>query len=163
VSGTLQLDGGLEINVLNGFEPIAESLMPILHAEGGLSGTFASGWERVALGGGLYLDLVVDDYTASLFVGGVEGDFNRDGVVNAADYVAWRDALGSQGSALAADGDRDGSVGIADYAVWKSNFGELAQGNASATQVPCPSGLSQVVLLIGLMLPLRRWWFRLLI
>lgn len=158
VSGTMQLDGDLEINVLQGFVPVAESLMPILHADGGLSGTFADGWEQVILGGGLYLDLVVDENTASLLVGGVEGDFNLDGVVNAADYALWRDALGTEGAGLAADGNLDGIINAADQGVWKSNFGAIAEQSGAATQVPCPSGLAQVICLSGLMIGLRRWW-----
>jgi hypothetical protein len=40
----------------------------------------------------------------------VDGDFNGNGVVDAADYVVWRDNMG-------------GSRTQTDYSVWKSNFG----------------------------------------
>ncbi|MEM9186248.1 MAG: family 16 glycosylhydrolase [Planctomycetota bacterium] len=50
------------------------------------------------------------------------GDFNADGVVNAADYSAWRDTLGATGVALPADGNGDGAVTGLDYRVWRANF-----------------------------------------
>jgi hypothetical protein len=52
------------------------------------------------------------------------GDYARDGVVDAADYTAWRDSLGTMPSpGTGADGNGDGVVDERDYTVWKSNFG----------------------------------------
>jgi hypothetical protein len=52
------------------------------------------------------------------------GDYNRNGVVNAADYTVWRDARGQTVAPFAgADGNGDGLVNDADYALWKSNYG----------------------------------------
>ena len=51
-----------------------------------------------------------------------EGDYNYDGVVDAADYTVWRDNLGST-SALAADGSLNSLIDNADYFVWRNNFG----------------------------------------
>lgn len=56
---------------------------------------------------------------------GLEGDFNGDGVVNAADYTVWRDGLGSTFSA-------------ADLDVWRNNFGATTAATSS-TSVPEPS------------------------
>jgi hypothetical protein len=54
------------------------------------------------------------------------GDYNSDGVVDAADYTIWHDTLGST-SDLRANGDNTGaSTGLvdqADYQIWKSYFG----------------------------------------
>ena len=57
---------------------------------------------------------------------GAAGDYNRNGVVDAADYTVWRDQLDATGlTPLAgADGDGDGEVTAADYGVWKSHFGQ---------------------------------------
>jgi hypothetical protein len=54
------------------------------------------------------------------------GDCNRDGKVDAADYVVWRRMLGATGLAAysGADGDGDGDVDSDDLAVWKSHFGD---------------------------------------
>ncbi|MEO1498898.1 MAG: hypothetical protein AAFV43_17310, partial [Planctomycetota bacterium] len=63
----------------------------------------------------------------------VSGDYNRDGVVDLADYTVWRDELGSGGGVYAgADGTGDGSVTNSDYNVWDDYFGSTATvgGNA---------------------------------
>jgi hypothetical protein len=70
--------------------------------------------------------------------GGVEGDYNGDGVVNAADYVVWRKTFGQTGSGLAADGNSDDRVDDRDYNVWFRRFGSRAGAGASS-QVPEPA------------------------
>lgn len=60
-----------------------------------------------------------------------DGDFNRDGAVDAADYTTWRDGLGT---------DYD----LLDYDAWKGNFGATAAGTGSAltaANVPEPGGV----------------------
>jgi hypothetical protein len=52
------------------------------------------------------------------------GDYNIDGIVDAADYTSWRDQLGwSVTPGTGADGNGDGRVDQQDYEVWVSNFG----------------------------------------
>ncbi|MEX2169885.1 MAG: exo-alpha-sialidase [Pirellulales bacterium] len=70
-------------------------------------------------------------------LGSLPGDYNGDGQVDAADYTAWRDSLGSTTN-LAADGDGSGSVNQADYQLWKNQFGNQSASNAN-TSVPEPS------------------------
>jgi hypothetical protein len=69
----------------------------------------------------------------------LDGDFNSDGTVDAADYTVWRDGLG-------------GDYTAADYNLWKLHFGESNSGNASlvggAAAVPEPGTL--LVALAGL-------------
>lgn len=63
------------------------------------------------------------------------GDYNLNGVVDAADYVLWRKTLGQTGAGLAADGSGptvgtpNGVVDQADYAFWRSNFGAVGVPN----------------------------------
>lgn len=52
------------------------------------------------------------------------GDFNLDGVVDAADYIVWRNSVGQTGSGLLADANGDGVVNGADYTRWKADFGQ---------------------------------------
>jgi hypothetical protein len=62
------------------------------------------------------------------------GDYNGDGVVDAADYVTWRDNLGST-EQLAADGNGDGEVNAADYSVWKENFGRTLDDHGAGQAI----------------------------
>lgn len=71
------------------------------------------------------------------------GDFNYDGVVDAADYTVWRDNIGSN-SHLDADGDFDGVVGVPDYELWKSSYGSSGGGSSWTSEgatVPEPEAL----------------------
>lgn len=80
----------------------------------------------------------------------LEGDFNGDGLVDAADYSVWRDTLNQTGAGLAADGDRDGVVDADDYNLWAGAFGSAA-GEAPGTATPEPTALAAVAtLLLGL-------------
>lgn len=55
------------------------------------------------------------------------GDYNQNGVVDAADYTVWRDQLGSDVPAFqGADGNGDTLIDLEDYMVWKANFGRTA-------------------------------------
>ena len=61
------------------------------------------------------------------------GDYNFDGVVDAADYTVWRDRMGSVGVTpySGADGDGNGVVDAADFGVWRDHFGETGVGAGS--------------------------------
>jgi Glycoside Hydrolase Family 113 len=73
------------------------------------------------------------------------GDYNRDGVVDAADYTTWRNSLGSfVASYNAADGDGSGLVDAGDYDVWKANFGATL-GGGSVASVPEPGSIGLVL------------------
>jgi hypothetical protein len=65
------------------------------------------------------------------------GDFNNDGVVDAADYVMWR---------------KEPSVG--DYADWVQQFGEVIPPGAGGTAVPEP-GAAALLALVLLLAPNR--------
>jgi endoglucanase len=69
------------------------------------------------------------------------GDFNFDGMVDAADYTVWRDAVGKVGAGNDADSNIDGRVDELDYAVWKTNFGDSLAGRGSAASVPEPAAM----------------------
>lgn len=60
------------------------------------------------------------------------GDYNGNGVVDAADYVVWRKNLGSGTSLL---NDDTPGVGQDDYTRWRTHFGQIA-GSGLAAGVP---------------------------
>jgi hypothetical protein len=52
------------------------------------------------------------------------GDYNHDGMVDAADSTVWRNAMGAAVEpGTGADGNGDGVIDDDDYEVWKHNFG----------------------------------------
>jgi probable HAF family extracellular repeat protein len=71
----------------------------------------------------------------------VAGDYNNDGIVDAADYTIWRDTLGST-TDLRANGDNIGaSAGVidhADYNVCKTNFGAHSGAGATGNSASLP-------------------------
>ncbi len=89
------------------------------------------------------------------YVAAVLPDFNGNGVVDAADYVVWRNNNGLTGGATLSQGDAngDGNVNSADYSLWRANFGLTAgsgSGSLAAAGVPEPScGVLAFVLLAG--------------
>ena len=75
------------------------------------------------------------------------GDYNEDGVVDAADYTVWRDTFLSSDD-LRADGNGDGFIGNADYDIWVANFGATI-GASQATAIPEPHSLAMLVLAVS--------------
>ena len=57
----------------------------------------------------------------------VMGDYNHNGIVDAADFVLWRKTLGTTGISpfTNADGSGNGVVDQADYTLWRSNYGSI--------------------------------------
>jgi hypothetical protein len=64
---------------------------------------------------------------------GVNGDYNDNGIVDAADYVVWRKRLG-QSFTLPND-PTSGSVTSGDYTVWRTNFGRSSAGGAGSSDL----------------------------
>jgi hypothetical protein len=78
----------------------------------------------------------------SEFIGvpGLPGDYNDDGVVNAADYVVWRNADGTSTELPNRNPELGGDVGADDYTYWVNNFGNgLETGSAASAAVPEPA------------------------
>lgn len=82
--------------------------------------------------------------TIRLISAALAGDYNVDGIVNAADYTLWRDSVGAQAGTLANDVD-GGVIGPDQYATWKANFGTSSA--AGEVAVPEPAGSLLLVIL----------------
>ncbi|MFO0788791.1 MAG: hypothetical protein U0805_04990 [Pirellulales bacterium] len=145
-AGTLSVGGVLSVTLLGGFVPALGNSFDILDWNS-LSGTFSS-LSLPALGAGLSWNTsqLYTTGTLSVVPVGVAGDYNNNGVVDAADYVLWRN-----GGPLANEVDTPGVVNAADYTAWRARFGNTSgsgAGNADfATTVPEPEGL---VFLLGM-------------
>ena len=114
VLATLQV---LKINLNNGFNITSGQAFDVLDW-GSRSGTF-SAIELPALAGGLAWN-TSQLYTAGVLSVGLPGDFNANGMVDAADYVVWRKGLGTIYTQN-------------DYNVWRTNFGQPGGSGAGAT------------------------------
>lgn len=128
VAGAATLAGELALDFDPEFDFGASQSITLLSADGGLSGEFIPplfpNVEGVEFGLNygattLSLDVTVDQNTL------LDGDFNLDGIVDAADYTVWRDSLGDP----------------QNLAIWKANYGAVAQGSVvqSPAAVPSPS------------------------
>jgi hypothetical protein len=109
----------------------------------GTAGTGISSLRISDYGTGSSLNGVSEAFFDNLMVTtpGLNADYNRNGVVDAADYVIWRKTLGQIGAGLAADADANDRVDQDDYNIWRGNFGASsasAAGTAGAT-VPEPA------------------------
>jgi hypothetical protein len=86
------------------------------------------GFTRVAGG-----RIDIGAFESQVIVPTLAGDYNRNGAVDAADYVVWRKALGSTVPPFTgADGDGSGIIDQADLAVWRANFGRTLPPAAGA-------------------------------
>ncbi|MCC7083963.1 MAG: dockerin type I repeat-containing protein [Pirellulales bacterium] len=76
-----------------------------------------------------------------------QGDFNGDGNVDGADFVAWQTHFPTASGATLADGDAngDGAVDGADFVIWQTNFPYTAPGPGSAP-VPEPNAVALALL-----------------
>lgn len=81
------------------------------------------------------------------------GDYNYDGLVDAADFAVWRDTLGLSGNGLPADGDGSGVIDAADYQIWNANFGA---GAPLAGPHATPEPAAAVLALLGTLAVLAR-------
>ncbi len=71
-----------------------------------------SDWHRLSITYDPATGAVTAGYDSQTFSLGAAGDYNGDGKVDAADYVKWRDSIGTQ----------------AAYDVWRANFGASGGG-----------------------------------
>ena len=84
------------------------------------------------------------------------GDYNGDGVVDAADYTIWRDTQGS-GNDLRADSNSDRVVNAADFDFWRSHFGiSYGSGVGAAEMISEPTSLSLLGIGFGVVTAVRR-------
>jgi len=152
ILGTANLTGVLSVDVADHFVP---------------SGTFPVVWAETLIGGltlgGPDSDLFSLDFNTatgvvSLIAGpgpNPDGDFNNDGIVDAADYTLWKDNFGQPDGTLPNDNALTGPIGRAHYVLWKNNFGT---GSGTLVAIPEPSGLALGLLttLMGMLYARRR-------
>jgi hypothetical protein len=86
---------------------------------------------------------------------GVPGDYDGNRVVDAADYVVWRENRTLTG-ANPADGNGDMVVDDLDYEIWRERFGNTSGlPSSSPTDIPEPTTASLLVAVIALFAAVR--------
>lgn len=87
----------------------------------------------------------------------LDGDANRDGMVDAADFLTWQRNAGSGGDWSDGDFNGDGLVGSADLALLEAEYGNSSFAVSAATTVPEPgTALAGLVGAALVILPHRR-------
>jgi hypothetical protein len=133
---------------------------PVTLTGGGLS-LYRAYLGRVSVSGGSSISAIIDDFatgttTRAMYDGlgyalvSITGDYNHDGIVDAADYTVWRDTLGqSVYPGTGADGNDNGIVDQGDYDVWTTNFGHSQSGSGVASAGTVPEPATNIMLFIG--------------
>ncbi|WP_197526492.1 SpoIID/LytB domain-containing protein [Botrimarina colliarenosi] len=101
----------------------------------------------------VYLDTVFWDPTDTFDQRSV-GDFNSDGMVDAADYTVWRDNFLAFGTDNAANANGDTIVTEADYDIWAANYGTTT--GVTSLAVPEPAAAVMAALAIAASFRRRR-------
>lgn len=152
-AGSVALGGVLDVSLLAGFMPTPGDEFQIVSSTGGVNGKFTSATLPSLTGANWQLRY---QSNAVFLRVAIQGDYNFDGHVDAADYSLWRDSLGQVGAGLAADGNGDGRIDAGDLGVWNSNFGQsIAGGAASLAAVPEPASLALLWLMLLRVHPIR--------
>ncbi|MEX2169584.1 MAG: autotransporter-associated beta strand repeat-containing protein [Pirellulales bacterium] len=135
-NGNVTLAGLLDLSILDGFDPAPGQIFELFEgAIGSITGTFSA--VNAPHFNGHTLDLVYGTNQVTLHV--IEalfptGDYNQNGIVDAADYTVWRDTGGTP----------------TEYDTWQANFGATLGSSANeAAAVPEPASL--VLLALGAM------------
>lgn len=132
VSGAALLGGDLDVSLIS-YTPVAGNTFNILTA-GLITGRFDN-INLPELTAGLVW--AVNQTNTSLTLTVNSADFNKDGVVDAADYVYWRKNNGASG----------------DYTLYVRNFGNTQGGDAGAGGIgnaPVPEPAAAILLLLAL-------------
>jgi hypothetical protein len=144
VGGQALLAGVLQVTLVNGFMPAAGQVFQFLNAAGGISNTFEQ-LQLPPLASGLEWNLIYGSGSLLLHVTAttLPGDFNLDGIVNAADYVFWRKNINTPEA----------------YDQWRANFGAslgggAVDGSATSGAVPEPAGMALVLISVLAAIPL---------
>jgi hypothetical protein len=136
VGGTLSvaladLGGGL-------FAPSVGNSFTLLTATEGVGGVF----DTYSLPNGVVWNVLygANSITLNAIGVGISGDFNLNGIVDAADYVVWRNGLGT-------------TYQQADYNIWRANYWKTAgSGSAAGWPGAVPEPTSFTLLLMGTIL-----------
>lgn len=123
VAGNATIAGALDLSLVGGFAPQYDDSFEVMTAAG-FGGTKFEFRSFPSLPNGLTWKLNYGTTAVTLSVV-LEGDYNFDGAVDAADYVVWRQGNGA-------------IYTQADYTIWRRRFGNVAPAGAGTSLAAVP-------------------------
>lgn len=155
LTGIASLGGTLALSLIDGYVPTSGDPAFTILSASSVGGTFDTVLQPAGMPTGLFFDVVYNAANVQLMViDQLLGDYNQNGIVDAADYTEWRDTLGNAVTAFTgADGDGDGMIDNDDYVVWKDNFGAMAASGATGSvsaDAPVPEPQAYQLLLLAI-------------
>ncbi len=81
----------------------------------------------------------------------VPGDYNNNGIVDAADYSKWRDNLGAATEASINNNGDGGGVTASDYTYWKTRFGNTSGAGAGSVTAAVPEPASMLLVSVAIL------------
>jgi len=157
VNGDAIIDGELELALVDGYLPPSDTDFIVFNADN-LLGIFenVANNERLATtdGSGSFLvnygvgsafdptQIVLSDFEQTF----LPGDFNNNGIVDAADYPVWLAALGAADESLISNNGDGGGVTLSDYELWKSSLGNTSGTGSKTTNAPEPRSVWMVII-----------------
>lgn len=154
ISGEALLDGVLDVSILDGYGLAAGQQFTVLSA-----GELIDHGLELAGSAADFFDMTVtfgvDGAVVLEFLGGVDfplsGDYNDDGLVDARDYLVWRERLGETFELPnEGPGMTPGQVSVEDYHVWVAHYGESVGSAAGSGESFVPEPTGAILLLIGM-------------
>jgi autotransporter-associated beta strand protein len=149
-NSTLQLFGGGGAGVADqGFAHLGDGITEVVGflTLGGVdqpNGTYGSSLSNATF--------KLDEYFSGagiLQVGAIQpifaGDYNDDGIVDAADYIVWKKNVGQPAGTLPND-DTGMPIGDDQYNLWQTNFGNTEAGSGGAVPEPTTIALLLIAL-----------------
>jgi hypothetical protein len=130
VIGSADLEGMVDVDVLGGFTPTSDITILTTIAGINLTGSLTLAGPDAGLFSGV--SVIGNNLVLAVAGAGLDGDYNGDNVVDAADYIVWRKTDGTPGG----------------YNLWRENFGNTAGSGAGSgvqTAVPEPSAFSMAL------------------
>jgi endonuclease I len=104
-------------------------------AAGAFSATYTLNFSDENLPGAASLGAMTLTLSGVVTDAGVEnGDFNGDGAVDGADFLAWQRGFGGSASLAAGDANNDGVVDGTDLEIWSNQYGQ-----SGVTAIPEPT------------------------
>jgi hypothetical protein len=145
------LAGNLSVRLATGFVPRKDAEFQVVTGQT-VSGSFSNldANSRVLVEGtsaSILVTVSSSHVTLSSFLTNLPGDYDNNGIVDAADYVVWRK---SEASNAPLDNEA-ASIGVTDhmdFEIWRSNLGAtMSQGGYAASAVPEPA--TNLITLVG--------------